>query len=109
MNNKIIYWEIKYKAAHTAHNRTVYAAPAVAGLAYDKTQSGLRPLCVFSPAHFCKPWKPTVSFIGLAKTSYTAGTLNAILRRKIEENTNTLAYITRSTFFPINICNNQKK
>jgi hypothetical protein len=25
--------------------------------------------------YFCKPWKPTVSFIGLAKTSYTAETL----------------------------------
>ena len=24
----------------TAHNRTVYAAPALAGLAYEKTQSG---------------------------------------------------------------------
>jgi hypothetical protein len=28
--------------------------------------------------HFCKPWKPTVSFVGLAKTSYTPGTLCAI-------------------------------
>jgi hypothetical protein len=62
----------------TAPNRTVYAAPAVAGLAYEKTQSGLRPLCVFSPAHFCKPWNASRSFIGLAKTSYTAGTLCAI-------------------------------
>jgi hypothetical protein len=64
--------------AKTAHNRTVYAAPAVAGLAYEKTQSGLRPLCVFSPTHFCGCWKPTVSFIATAKTSYTAGTLCAI-------------------------------
>jgi hypothetical protein len=29
--------------------------------------------------HFCKPWKPAVSFIGLAKTSYTAETLYAML------------------------------
>jgi hypothetical protein len=29
-------------------------------------------------AHFCKPWKPVVSFIGLAKTSQTAGTLYVI-------------------------------
>jgi hypothetical protein len=36
-------------------------------------------LCGFSLPHFYKPWKPTVSFIGLAKTSYTAGTLGAIL------------------------------
>jgi predicted nucleotidyltransferase len=32
-------------------------------------------LCVFSPAHFCGCWKPTVSFIATAKTSYTTGTL----------------------------------
>jgi hypothetical protein len=25
------------------------------------------PLWDFSPPHFCKPWKPTVSFIGLSK------------------------------------------
>jgi hypothetical protein len=47
-------------------------------LGLRKTAVGLRPLCGFSPPHFCKPWKPTVSFIGLAKTSYTAGTLYAI-------------------------------
>jgi hypothetical protein len=29
----------------------------------------------FSPPHFCKPWKAAVSLIGLAKPSYTAGTL----------------------------------
>jgi hypothetical protein len=45
------------------------------GLGLRKTAVGLRPLCGFSPAHFFVCWKPTVSFIGLAKTSYTAGTL----------------------------------
>jgi hypothetical protein len=35
---------------------------------------GLRPHSHASlHPHFCKPWKPAVSFIGLAKTSYTAG------------------------------------
>jgi hypothetical protein len=40
-----------------------------------KTAVGLRPLCGFSPPHFYKPWNAPRSFIGLAKTSYTAGTL----------------------------------
>jgi hypothetical protein len=53
--------------APTAHNRTVYASGAVAPSGYEKPQSALRPLCGFSPPHFCKPWKPTVSFIGLQK------------------------------------------
>jgi hypothetical protein len=35
-------------------------------------------LCGFSPPHFCGCWKPAVSFIATAKTSYTAGTLCAI-------------------------------
>jgi hypothetical protein len=29
----------------------------------------------FSPPHFCGCWKPAVSFIATAKTSYTAETL----------------------------------
>jgi hypothetical protein len=59
----------------TSPNRTVYASGAVAPSGYEKPQSGLRPLCVFSPPHFCGCGKPTVSFIATAKTSYTAGTL----------------------------------
>jgi hypothetical protein len=35
----------------TAHNRSVYAAPAFGGLGLRKTAVGLRPLCGFSPAH----------------------------------------------------------
>jgi hypothetical protein len=35
----------------TAHNRTVYASPPVGGSGYEKPQSGLRPLCGFSPPH----------------------------------------------------------
>jgi hypothetical protein len=54
-------------------------------LGLRKNAVGLRPLCVFVPPHFCKPWKPTVSFIGLAKTSYTAGTLCAIFLKLIEK------------------------
>jgi hypothetical protein len=36
----------------TAHNRTVYASPPVGGSGYEKSQSGLHPLCGFSPPHF---------------------------------------------------------
>jgi hypothetical protein len=39
---------------------------------------GYAPLCGFSPPHFCGCWKPTVSFIATAKTSYTTGTLYAM-------------------------------
>jgi hypothetical protein len=60
---------------HTAHNRTVYASGAVAPSGYEKPQSGLRPLCGFSPPHFCGCWNAPHSFIATAKTSYTAGTL----------------------------------
>jgi hypothetical protein len=42
-------------------------------LGLRKTAVGLRPLCGFSPPHLCGCWKPAVSFIATAKTSYTAG------------------------------------
>ncbi|GMO25450.1 MAG: hypothetical protein Pg6A_12790 [Termitinemataceae bacterium] len=42
--------------AATSHNRTVYAAPAVAGLAYEKLQSGLR---AFVPKNYLKVEKNT--------------------------------------------------
>jgi hypothetical protein len=35
--------------------------------------------CVFSPAHFARRWNASHSFIATAKTSYTAGTLDAIV------------------------------
>jgi hypothetical protein len=66
----------------TAYNRTVYASGAVAPSGYKKPQSALRPLCGFSPPHFCGCWKPSVSFIATAKTSYTAGTLCEIQNQK---------------------------
>jgi hypothetical protein len=34
-----------------SHNRTVTASPPYGGSGYTKTQSGLRPLCVFVPPH----------------------------------------------------------
>jgi hypothetical protein len=63
----------------TAHNRTVYAAPAAAGLVFRSLghSAALHSHASLHP-HFCKPWKPTVSFIATAKTSYTAGTLYAM-------------------------------
>jgi hypothetical protein len=48
-------------------------------------RSWLTPFPRLIPAHFCKPWKPTVSFIGLAKTSYTDGTLCAIALKFVEK------------------------
>jgi hypothetical protein len=70
MKNKIMEY------ARTAHNRSVYAplpsvAPGFRSPRSLRSHGSLHP-------HFCKPWKHTVSFIGLAKTSYTAGTLCAI-------------------------------
>ncbi|GHV58709.1 hypothetical protein AGMMS49579_26340 [Spirochaetia bacterium] len=64
MGNKIMGY------AQTAHNIR-YTLRRSSGLAYEKPQSGLRPLWGFSPAHFCGCWKPTVSFIATAKTSYS--------------------------------------
>jgi hypothetical protein len=50
--------------AATSHNRTVYAAPAVAGLASVRLGR-----CAPTPhsSTFLLPWKPTVSFIGQQK------------------------------------------
>jgi SAM-dependent methyltransferase len=62
-------------------------------------------LCIFSPAHFCGGWKPTVSFIATAKTSYTAGTLCAIgpkIGRKIYEK-NTKKHLTKERFYGYNL------
>jgi hypothetical protein len=59
----------EYKAKITAHNRIVYASPPVGGSGFRFARS-LRSHAQLHP-HFCKPWKPAVSFIGLAKTSHT--------------------------------------
>ena len=52
----MLYYIIKInsnvKARGTSCNRSVCASPPVGGSGYEKTQSGLRPLCVFSPPHF---------------------------------------------------------
>jgi hypothetical protein len=68
--------------AHTSPNRTVYAAP-LCGLASENTQSGFRPLCVFSPAHFAVAGLATQALIRNRKTSYTAGTLYDIGARMV--------------------------
>jgi hypothetical protein len=64
--------------ARTSHNRTVYAAPAVAGLAYEKPQSAYG-LCVVFLRHiwgggqcYALPYYPP-------QTSHTTGTLCAII------------------------------
>jgi hypothetical protein len=69
----------------TAHNRTVYASPPLAarGSVWLGHSASLHSHATLHP-HFCKPWKPSVSFIGLAKTSYTAGTLCAMCPKIVE-------------------------
>jgi hypothetical protein len=62
--------------AATAHNRIVCAAGAVAPLAYEKPQSGLRPFVRFFSGTFCPPLELLRSFfIGRKKTSHTTRTL----------------------------------
>jgi hypothetical protein len=61
--------------------RRLTAAPGFRSTRSLRSHASLHP-------HFCKPWKPTVSFIGLAKTSYTPGTLGAIFPRTVLTNTN---------------------
>jgi hypothetical protein len=65
--NKII------KASGTSHNRTVYAAPAVAGLA--SIRLGRLRLPGLIPAHFASPGLATQALIRTGKTSHTTGTL----------------------------------
>jgi hypothetical protein len=48
------------------------------GWASVKTQSGLRPLWVFTPAHFAVAGLAAQALIRNRKTSYTAGTLSEI-------------------------------
>jgi hypothetical protein len=63
----------------TAYNRIVCAAPAVAGLAYEKPQSALRAVVRFFSGTFCPPLELLRnSFIAAVKTSHTTGTLGDI-------------------------------
>ena len=67
----------KKKNGPTTHNRSVYATPPVGGLA--SVHLGRLRLPRLTSAHFCNCWNALHSFIAIAKTSYTAGTLGAIL------------------------------
>jgi hypothetical protein len=58
----------------TAHNRTVYAAPAVTGLASIRLGQSLRSFPRLIPAHCPPPQCYALLYRGRA-TSYTAGTL----------------------------------
>ena len=55
-NSKADLFEPYIKTSATSHNRSVTASPPYGGSGYTKTQSGLRPLCVFVPPQFfvCK-------------------------------------------------------
>jgi hypothetical protein len=50
------------------------------GSGYEKTQSGLRSLCVFSPPHFLCAGIASQFLYRAQKTSHTAGTLGASFR-----------------------------
>jgi hypothetical protein len=57
----------KMEYAATSYNRTVYAAPAVAGLAYEKTQLAYG-LCAFFLRHiFASPGTLRVPLSGVQK------------------------------------------
>jgi hypothetical protein len=65
---------------HTAHNRSVYAPlPSVAPGFRSPRSFRYAPLPRLTPPTFLQPW-PLLrkALIRAAKTSYTAGTLNAI-------------------------------
>jgi hypothetical protein len=74
----ILFKKLKQWNGATAHNRTVYASPPCGGLGYEKTQSGLRPLCVFSPPHFMCAGIASQFLYRAQKTSHTARTLGEI-------------------------------
>jgi hypothetical protein len=60
----------------TAHNRTVYAAPAVGGLGLRSARSfRYAPFPRLTPAQFASPDLATQALIRAGKPSYTAGTL----------------------------------
>jgi hypothetical protein len=72
--NKIIIEKIKY--APTSPNRSVCASPPYGGSGYVKMQSGLRPLCIFTPPHFLCAGIASQFFYRAQKTSHTAETLS---------------------------------
>jgi hypothetical protein len=63
-----------------AHNRTVYAAPAVGGLGFRSARPfRFAPFPRLTPAPFASPGLATQALIRADKPSYTAGTLGAII------------------------------
>jgi hypothetical protein len=62
----------------TSHNRSVYAAGAVAPLAFVRLGQSLRSFPRLTSAHFASPGLATQALIRAGKTSYTAGTLCAM-------------------------------
>jgi hypothetical protein len=77
--NKIV---VKEK---TAHNRSVYAAGAVAPLASVRLGQSLRSFPRLTPAHFASPGLATQALIRAGKTSYAARTLCAIFSKNFEK------------------------
>jgi hypothetical protein len=71
--------------ARTSHNRSVYAAGAVAPLASVRLGQSLRSFPRLTPAHFASPGLATQALIRAGKTSYTAGTLCEIPAPKFSD------------------------
>jgi len=63
----------------------LYALRRFRGSGYEKTQSGLRPLCVFSTPHFLCAGITSQFLYRAQKTSHTAGTLCAILPKLVDK------------------------
>jgi len=63
----------------------LYALRRFRGSGYEKTQSGLRPLCVFSPPHFLCAGIASQFLYRAQKTSHTAKTLCASFRAGLFE------------------------
>jgi hypothetical protein len=80
--------------APTALNRTVYAAPPVGGLGYEKPQSALRAFVRFSLRHSLGRGRCYATPYYLPKPSYTAGTLYAIRPKLVDtKRINAIIYI----------------
>jgi hypothetical protein len=60
------------------HITGLYALRRFRGSGYEKTQSGLRPLCAFSSPHFLCAGIASQFLYRAQKTSHTAGALSAI-------------------------------
>ena len=79
----MVEYNKKMEYGSTSHNRSVYAAGAVAPLAFVRLGQSLRSFPRLTSAHFASPGLAAQALIRAVKTSYTAGTLCAIRLDKV--------------------------